>query len=158
MLPVFEKNKPLAPLTSFHVPASAQLYVEYKNVEELRRITLMEEFLDNEVFFLGEGCNVLFDGDFPGLVLRSRIEGIKKYQKNDDTVFVIAGAGENWDETVKWTIKEGLSGLENLSGIPGSVGAAPVQNIGAYGVEVGNLIHKVECFDVLIRDIVTLTA
>ena len=158
MLPVFEKNKPLAPLTSFHVPATTKLYVEYKNVEELRKITLMEEFLDHEVFFLGEGCNVLFDGDFPGLVLHSRIEGIKKYQKNDDTVFVIAGAGENWDETVKWTIKEGLSGLENLSGIPGSVGAAPVQNIGAYGVEVGNLIHKVECFDVLTRGIVTLTA
>ena len=157
MKPVFEKNKDLTNLTSFHIPAHADLYAAYSNVEELKYITLTDEFMNNEVFYLGAGCNVLFNNDFKGLILHSQIKGIKKYQKDDETVFAIAGAGENWPELVEWTIREGLAGLENLSGIPGSVGAAPVQNIGAYGVEVGRFIHKVECFDTITRDTVTFT-
>ncbi|MCH5238467.1 MAG: UDP-N-acetylmuramate dehydrogenase, partial [Muribaculaceae bacterium] len=82
----------------------------------------------------------------------------KKYLKDEDTAFVIGGAAENWSDFVAWTIDEGLAGLENLSGIPGSVGASPVQNIGAYGVEVGSLIHKVECFDMVTRDTILLSA
>ena len=155
---VFEKNKDLTDLTSFHIPVKTSLYVSYKNIEELKKITLCEEFLNNEVVFLGGGCNVLFKKDFQGLVLHSQIKGIKKYQKDENTVFAIAGAGESWCDFVDWTIKEGLAGLENLSGIPGTVGASPVQNIGAYGVEVGSLIHKVECFDLLKREIITLKA
>ncbi|MCH5241344.1 MAG: UDP-N-acetylmuramate dehydrogenase [Muribaculaceae bacterium] len=154
----FEHNKDLTNLTTFKIGASAKLYAEYKNVEELRAISFSEEFLDNEVFYLGGGSNVLFNGDFNGLVLKSRINGIKKYQKNKETVFAIAGASENWSDFVKWTIDEGLAGLENLSGIPGTVGASPVQNIGAYGVEVGSLIHKVECFDIITKETVTFSA
>lgn len=152
----FEKDKDLTDFTSFHIPVKSSLYAEYKNAEELMKILSSQEFLDNEVMLLGEGCNVLFKGDFKGLVLHSEIKGIKKYQKDEDTVFVIAGAGENWGELVEWTVKEGLAGLENLSGIPGSVGAAPVQNLGAYGVEVGSRIHKVECLDLITREIITL--
>ena len=158
MKPVFEKDKDLSALTSFHIPAKASLYAAYNNMEELRKLTLTEEFMNNEVFYLGGGSNVLFKGDFKGLVLHSNILGKKKYQKDEETVFAIAGSGENWSDFVKWTIEEGLAGLENLSGIPGSVGAAPVQNIGAYGVEVGHLIHKVECFDVITRETVTFSA
>ena len=158
MKPVFEKDKDLSELISFHIPSRASLYVTYKNVEELKYITLTEEFLNNDIFYLGEGCNVLFNGDFKGLVLHSQIKGIKKYQKDEETVFAIAGAGESWSNLVEWTLNEGLGGLENLSGIPGSVGAAPVQNIGAYGVEVGDVIHKVECFDTITREIVNFTA
>lgn len=154
----FEKNKELKDLTTFHIPAKAKLFAIYNNVDELRQITLTEEFQNNEVFYLGGGSNVLFNGDFDGLVLHSQIKGIKKYQKDGETVFAIAGAGESWSDFVKWTVDEGLAGLENLSGIPGSVGASPIQNIGAYGVEVGSLIHKVECFDVVTRDIITLNA
>lgn len=154
----FEKDKDLTSLTSFHIPAKADLFAEYKNVDELRTIILSDEFLNNEVFYLGEGCNVLFNGDFKGLVIHSKILGRKKYLKDEETVFAIAGAGENWSDFVEWAIEEGMGGLENLSGIPGSVGASPVQNIGAYGVEVSNFIHKVECFDILTRDIVNFTA
>ena len=154
----FEKDKELAPLTTFGIPAKAKLYASYKSLEELRTITLTQEFMDNEVFFLGGGSNVLFNGDFKGLVLHSKISGIKKYQKDENTIFAIAGAGENWSDYVDWTISEGMAGLENLSGIPGSVGASPVQNIGAYGVEVGEYIHKVECFDLIKKEVVTLTA
>lgn len=154
----FERDRELASLTTFHIKAKASIYTTFKNVDELKAITLSEEYLENDVFYLGGGSNVLFNGDFEGLVLHCKIKGIKKYIKDEETVYVIAGAGENWSDFVDWTIKEGLAGLENLSGIPGSVGASPVQNIGAYGVEVGNLIHKVECFDVLTRSIITLTA
>lgn len=154
----FEKDKDLTSFTTFHIPVKSAYYTEFKNVEELRAITLSQEFMDNEVVFLGGGSNVLFNGDFSGLVVRCRLMGIKKYVKDKSTVFAIAGAGENWSDFVKWTISEDLAGLENLSGIPGSAGASPIQNIGAYGVEVGDLIHRVECFDVIQREIVTLTA
>lgn len=155
---VFEKDKDLSSLTTFHLPAKAKYYFSYKNLDELRAATLTEEYLENEVFYLGGGSNIVFNGNFNGLILHSRILGMKKYQKDPETIFAIAGAGENWSDFVAWTIKEGLGGLENLSGIPGTVGAAPVQNIGAYGVEVGEYIHKVECFDVTTRQTVTLTA
>lgn len=154
----FEKDKPLAPLTTFHIEAKAKLFVSFKSPEELNAITLSDEFRENEIFILGGGSNVLFNGDFEGLVIQPQIKGIKKYQKDPSTVFAIAGAGESWGDFVDWTIQEGLSGLENLSGIPGSVGAAPVQNIGAYGVEVASLIHKVECFDMVTRQVFTLSA
>lgn len=155
---LFEKNKDLSPLTTFHIPAKASLYASYKNVEELKQISLTDEFLQNEVLHIGGGSNLLFNGDFKGLVLHSEIKGFKKYEKDSNTIFAIAGAGDNWNDFVKWTLEEGLAGLENLSGIPGSVGAAPVQNIGAYGVEVSQYIHKVECFDVITRAVLTFSA
>lgn len=158
MKPIFEKNKEIGDLTTFHIPAKADFYTEFKSAEELKAITLSEEYLQNEVFILGGGSNVIFNGDFKGLVIRSAIPGKIKYQKDDETVFAIAGCGESWSEFVDWTIEEGLSGLENLSGIPGTVGAAPVQNIGAYGVEVASCIHKVECLDVITKEILSLTA
>ena len=154
----FEYNKELSSLTTFHIKAKANIYAEFVSMDELKALTLTEEYLNNEVFVLGGGSNTLFNRDFKGLVIHNKIKGIKKYQKDDETVFAIAGGGESWSEFVEWTLGENLSGLENLSGIPGTVGAAPVQNIGAYGVEVGQWIHKVECFDVVTRDTVTFTA
>ena len=154
----FEKDKELQELNSFHIPAKASLFVTYKSIEELRAITLSDEYLQNEILFLGGGNNVLFNGDFKGLVLKSEIKGRKKYQKDSETVFAIAGAAEDWCDFVEWTLQEGMAGLENLSGIPGTVGASPVQNIGAYGVEVASLIHKVECFDLFTRETITLTS
>lgn len=154
----FQKDKDLTGLTTFHIPASASLYISLDNSEKLKALIHTPEFIENEVYILGEGSNTLFNGDYKGLVVHPEIKGIKKYQKNEDTVFAIAGCGENWSDFVAWCVKEGLAGLENLSGIPGSVGAAPVQNIGAYGVEVASCIHKVECLDLDTREIVTLSA
>ena len=154
----FEKDRQLASLTTFHIDAKARLFASYQSVEQLKAISFSEEFLENEVCHLGVGSNLLFKGDFDGLILHSEIKGIKRYDKDADTVFVIAGAGENWSELVDWTIKQGLSGIENLAGIPGSVGAAPVQNIGAYGCEVGSFIHNVECFDIVTHNLITLSA
>ena len=154
----FEYGKELGPLTSFHIPAKADLYINFENAEQLKAIVLSPEFMENEVYFLGGGCNTLFNGDFKGLVVHPGIKGIKKYCKDENTVFAIAGAAENWPDFVDWTVSEGLAGLENLSGIPGSVGASPIQNIGAYGVEVSSCIHKVECYDLLTHNVITLSA
>lgn len=155
---LFEKDKDLTSLTTFHIPCKASFFTVFENVDQLKAISLSPEFLDNEVMVLGGGSNVLFRGDFNGLVVKCGILGVKKYQKNEDTVFAIAGGGENWSDFVDWTLSEGLQGLENLAGIPGSVGASPIQNIGAYGVEVGQYIHKVECFDLIKRETLTLNA
>lgn len=153
----FIKDFDLTPMTTIGVHAKARLYAEYTSVRELTWISRQPEYLNNEVFHLGGGSNLLFVHDFNGLVLHSRIMERTIYRKDDQTVYAIAGAGENWADFVRWTIDQGLAGLENLSGIPGCVGAAPVQNVGAYGVEAGDCIHAVEVFDTESRKTLRLT-
>jgi UDP-N-acetylmuramate dehydrogenase len=92
---------------------------------------------------LGGGSNLLFTGNFNGTVLHSEIEGIRIEEKSDDYTIISAGSGVLWDKLVEWSVNNGYGGLENLSQIPGTVGASPVQNIGAYGVEVKETIEKV---------------
>lgn len=155
---MIEQNKELAPLTTFHIPAKARYYTEYSSPDELRKIMRSEVFRENKVLHIGGGSNLLFLDDFDGLVIKSNIFGRTIYVKDNNTTFAIAGAGENWDEFVAWTIEQGLAGLENLSGIPGQVGASAVQNIGAYGVEVGSLIHAVEVMDITTGEVKRLLA
>lgn len=97
--------------------------------------------------FLGEATNVLFRQDYPGWVIRLANRGIRVVANEPDTMEVQVAAGENWNDFVHWSLNMGLAGLENLICIPGSVGAAPVQNIGAYGVEVGEFIDSITCWD-----------
>jgi len=144
---MFETDKDITHLTTFGIPAKASLFAEYSSVKELIKISRTKEFIDNEVLHIGGGSNLLFINDFKGLVLHSAIKGITRYDKCPGTVYAIAGAGEKWTDFVDWCIAEGLSGVENLAGIPGEIGAAPVQNVGAYGVEAKDVIHHVECFD-----------
>ncbi len=153
-----EKEKQLASLTTFGVEATSTFYAEYSSLRELEWLSRQPEYLNHEVIHIGGGSNILFIGSWPGLVIRSAIKGITTYPSKDGRVFVIAGAGEKWTDLVEWTIAEGLAGLENLSGIPGSVGAAPVQNVGAYGVEAGDRIFSVECFDTLTRKTISFKA
>ncbi len=102
---------------------------------------------DKNRFVLGGGSNVLFTGDFRGLILYPNVPGIQCLREDRQYVWIEAGAGEEWDELVKYCVFSGWSGLENLSGIPGKVGAAPVQNIGAYGCEAGSMIERVHGYD-----------
>ncbi len=152
---LIQQNVDLRQYTTFKVEAKARLFAEYKNVRELIKITRTQAFLNNEVIHIGEGSNLLFCGDYSGLVLKSGIKGIKKYQKDEETVYVIAGAAEKWIDVVNFCLDNDLAGLENLAGIPGEAGASAVQNVGAYGVEAGGLIHSVECFDIMTRREVT---
>lgn len=153
---MFTYNKDLTPLTTFGVPAKARIFAEYSDVRQLTKISRTPEFLENEVFHIGGGSNLLFLNDFNGLVLHSAIKGIERYDKNENEVFVIAGAGEKWTDLVDWTVAQGLGGLENLAAIPGEVGASAVQNVGAYGAEAGDFIHAVECFDTETRKVIRL--
>lgn len=145
------EHKDLTPLTTFGVPAKARYYAEYSSEQELLKLSRTDIFINNEVLHLGGGSNLLFIGEYDGLVLHSQIKGITRYEKDPEHVFVIAGAGEIWDDLVDWCVAQGLGGLENMAGIPGNVGASAVQNVGAYGAEAGDFIHSVECFDTLTR-------
>ncbi len=152
-----EKNKDITTFTTFGIPVKTKYFAEYANEKELLKITRSDEFINNEVLHIGGGSNLLFMEDFNGLILHSAIKGIVKYEKNIDTVYVIAGAGEKWTDLIEWCINKNLAGLENLAGIPGEVGASAVQNVGAYGMEAGDVIHRVECFDSITREVVTFT-
>ncbi len=99
------------------------------------------------MLLLGEGSNVLFTGDFDGAVVTMKTRGVEVLDESDDAARIRVAAGEHWDSLVRWTLAHGHAGLENLILIPGSVGAAPMQNIGAYGVEIGEFIESVEAYD-----------
>ncbi|MDE5842358.1 MAG: UDP-N-acetylmuramate dehydrogenase, partial [Muribaculaceae bacterium] len=139
-----------------HIPVRASLFAEYKDVKELTAICRSAEYRENRVLHIGGGSNLLFVNDFDGLVLHSAVKGIKIYEKDDSTVYVIAGAGEVWADLVDYCVEYGYAGMENMAGIPGEVGASPVQNVGAYGVEAKDVIYSVECLDRESLKVVTL--
>lgn len=151
-----EYNKDLTDLTTFKVSAKAAIYAEYEDEKDLLKLSRTPEFTENEFLHIGSGSNLLFLNTFKGIVLHSRIKGIMQYKKDEETVFVIAGAGEKWTDLVDYCIRNGIAGLENMAGIPGEVGASAVQNVGAYGAEAGDFIHSVECFDTISRKKVIL--
>lgn len=153
-----EENKDITSFTTFGLPVRARWFVEYASQRELLHLSRQDLFINNEVLQIGGGSNLLFMGDYDGLVIHSAIKGIKRYDKNADTTYVIAGAGEKWTDFVEWCVDRGLSGIENLAGIPGEVGASAVQNVGAYGVEAGDRIHALECFDCQTRNVVNFRA
>lgn len=131
----------LAPLSSFRLPARAGRLVHLQQLEQLPMLTA-----DPSMLVLGGGSNTVFMGDWPGTVLLNRLRGIE-VSALDDEVCVRAAAGESWHGLVRWCIDRGLHGLENLILIPGSVGAAPMQNIGAYGVELADVLHSLSAWD-----------
>lgn len=148
-------NYDLSAQNTFRMKVSCACYVEYENVKELEGLNF--DRLPKPLLHIGEGSNLLFTKDFPGTVLHSNIEYIKYVNVGLDEVPVMVGAGVVWDHFVAETCRHGLWGAENLSLIPGEVGAAAVQNIGAYGVEVGDLISGVVAFDLQERRKVKFT-
>jgi len=138
------KNPSLKTFNTFGVEASAGLMLTLENKEDLLSLPPFDPGRD---FILGGGSNVLFASDVPGTVIHNRITGREIVKTSDDHAWIEAGAGENWHELVRWTLKNGLSGLENLSLIPGLAGAAPIQNIGAYGVELAAVLESVTAWD-----------
>lgn len=137
-------NADLRPYNSFGVAARATCLAEIEHGDELEQATALAKKRGLPMLLLGGGTNVLFVGDFPGLVLLMRNRGIEIDRKSG---LVRAAAGENWHELVRNCLENGLCGLENLALIPGSAGAAPVQNIGAYGVELDSSFIELELFD-----------
>ena len=148
-------NYDLLAQNTFRMKVSCACYVEYETVKELEGLNF--ERLPKPLLHIGAGSNLLFTGDFPGTVLHSNIEFIKYVDVGLDEVPVMVGAGVVWDHFVEEACRHGLWGAENLSLIPGEVGAAAVQNIGAYGVEVKDIISGVVAFDLQERKKVKFT-
>ncbi|NCA84838.1 MAG: UDP-N-acetylmuramate dehydrogenase [Clostridia bacterium] len=129
------KNQSLKHFNTFGIEATARYFVELQKPDDLQKLLDVEEYSSQKKLILGGGSNVLFTGSFPGLVIHINTQGISIVGEDADEVLIEAQAGVVWHELVLHTINMGLGGLENLSLIPGNVGAAPIQNIGAYGVE-----------------------
>lgn len=142
-----QHNYPLLAHNTFGMDVEASVFVEYESVTELKEILLHQLCPEGKWLHIGGGSNLLFTGDFDGMILHSAIKGFEVVSENEDEVLVRAGAGEVWDDFVAYAVEKGWYGAENLSLIPGEVGASAVQNIGAYGVEAKDLIVKVDTLE-----------
>ncbi len=131
-----ETNKSLLELNTFGVPCTASSFVSISNLEQLRSALQYSNAQQKNLLILGGGSNVLLPSQFDGLVLSNDLKGIRKFHEDREHVWVECMGGENWDDLVRFSVSNKWGGLENLSLIPGSVGAAPMQNIGAYGIEL----------------------
>ena len=141
-------NYDLTTLNSFGISASCKHYCAVSTEEELDQVLRNPLYQDLQIMPLGGGSNILLTRDFEGLVVKMNFGGIEKIKEDEEYHFIQVGAGVNWHEFVLHCIENNWAGIENLSLIPGNVGAAPMQNIGAYGVEVKDVIEKVHFYDV----------
>ncbi|MEZ5082684.1 MAG: UDP-N-acetylmuramate dehydrogenase [Bacteroidales bacterium] len=140
-------NYPLKSLNTFNIEVDAQYFAEVASIAELTDVQKFIESQNIPFLILGGGSNLLFIRDFKGLILKINLKGIDIISETDEEVFIKAGAGEHWDNFVAHCVEHGFGGLENLSLIPGCVGASPVQNIGAYGVEMKDFFISLEYYN-----------
>jgi UDP-N-acetylmuramate dehydrogenase len=151
-----QKNVSLQSLNTFGIIARAQRMARITHVDDLRALHEQGELGVEPVFVLGGGSNIVLTGDVKALVLKMEIMGKQLLVETDKYWIVQAGAGENWHDFVTWTLEQGYDGLENLALIPGTVGAAPVQNIGAYGVELQDRFEGLDAFDLSSGQMISL--
>lgn len=144
-----EENYSLEKHNTFHLPVKTRWFMEYASEEELGRILRDEYFQECLSLHIGGGSNLLFINDFNGIILHSQIKGITVVEETADSVLLRVGAAEKWDDVVAYAVAQNWGGIENLSLIPGEVGAAAVQNIGAYGAEIKDVIETVETYNQL---------
>jgi len=143
----FEEHKNLRSLNTFGLEVFGSFYTQVNNVKDLELLLKEPIYLNNQRLIIGGGSNILFTKNFDGLVIKNNIKGLAITSETAENVIVTAGAGENWHEFVVFCINRGYAGVENLSLIPGCVGASPMQNIGAYGVEIKDVFHELTAFD-----------
>ena len=153
-----ERNVSLQPLNSFGIAARAALLTRVRGEADVRAVLADAELAPAPKFVLGGGSNIVLTGDVKAAVLKVEVPGRRVVGETARHTIVEAGAGENWHDFVTWTLDEGLPGLENLALIPGTVGASPVQNIGAYGVELQDRFHALDAIDLLTGEVFTLDA
>lgn len=149
------ENFPLKPYNTFSIDAKARFFNVFSFVEELEENLMI--YSQYPIFILGGGSNILFTKDYDGCVLKNEIKGMELQHEDAEHVYVKVGAGENWHQFVLHCIDHNWAGVENLSLIPGNVGAAPIQNIGAYGVELDDVFWSLESFHISERRIHTFT-
>ncbi|MGB3468417.1 MAG: UDP-N-acetylmuramate dehydrogenase, partial [Cyclobacteriaceae bacterium] len=141
------ENVSLKPYNTFGIDVKARYMVTITDEDQIRQLIDSDIYKNNQSLILGGGSNVLLTGDYEGLVIKNNIAGKEILEDTNQYVLVKFGAGENWHETVLFAVEKGWNGIENMSLIPGTVGAAPMQNIGAYGVEIKEVFHSLEAID-----------
>ena len=146
----------LRQLNTFGIDASARVYIRVNGADDIRAALADPDLAALPRLVLGGGSNIVLTRDFDGLVLHMCGQGREVIGSDDDVTYVRASAGENWHGFVLWTLGQGLGGLENLSLIPGTVGAAPIQNIGAYGAETKDVFHSLTVYDTVRGEVRTL--
>lgn len=146
-MPKIFENYSLKPFNTFGIDVKARYFCFIREARELSTVLQDERFKDYPKFILGGGSNILLMEDFLGLVLKIDIKGINKVKEDSEHVWITAGAGEKWHDLVVFCVNNDFAGVENLSLIPGTVGAAPIQNIGAYGVELKDVFEHLEAFN-----------
>jgi len=152
------ENASLKSLNTFGIEAKTRYLAGFESADDISCILADERVKDLPRMILGGGSNVLFTQNYPGLILKNEIQGIELVGEDDEHFYVKSGAGENWHEFVVYTLKQGWAGLENLSLIPGNVGASPMQNIGAYGVEVKDRFRSLEAYEIATGKVRTFDA
>lgn len=145
---IIERDYSLQKLNTFGIHVKASLFAKFRSTEDLKKILLNPEFASIPVLILGGGSNILFTKDFNGIVLKNSLQGIQHVKEDSDYTYVKSGAGVIWHDLVMYAIENKLGGIENLSLIPGTVGAAPIQNIGAYGVELKDVFESLEAIEI----------
>mgnify|MGYP003342197436 CR=1 FL=1 len=155
---LIERGVSLKPYNTFGLPATAQSMVRITSEADVRRVVDHPELGRAPKFVLGGGSNLVITHDVERCVLKMEIKGCRLLETRDDAWIVEVGAGERWHDTVAWCIEQGLPGLENMALIPGTVGAAPVQNIGAYGLELKDRFESLDAVDLTTGRTVTLDA
>ncbi|MDP4240833.1 MAG: FAD-binding protein, partial [Bacteroidota bacterium] len=138
----------LLPYNTFGIDVSADYFIEYDSIADLQTILKKEAIRLNRILPVGAGSNLLFLKDFNGIVLHSVIKSVEKVSEDADSVFLKVGSGVVWDDLVAYCVDNAWGGVENLSLIPGDVGASAVQNIGAYGMEVQDVIVEVNTVEI----------
>jgi UDP-N-acetylmuramate dehydrogenase len=156
-----QKNILIKQYNSFGISAYANLFAKFNSINELSELLefnkLQTPNYKPQTLILGGGSNILFTKNFPGLVLKNEIKGIKIIKEDEHHIYVQAGAGENWHQFVLHCINNGWAGVENLSLIPGNVGASPMQNIGAYGVDIKDVFYSLEAYHIHDKKMVNFT-
>ncbi|HTB06125.1 MAG TPA: UDP-N-acetylmuramate dehydrogenase [Bacteroidia bacterium] len=143
-----QEHYPLKDITTFHAKVFAKQYTEFTSADELKEILSSSQVKGTPYMILGGGSNVLFTGDYTGVIIRNAIKGIEVVKEDTDHVYIKANGGEKWHDFVLYCVSHNYGGVENLSLIPGTVGAGPIQNIGAYGVELKDTLYEVQAMNV----------
>lgn len=142
-----KQNHPLKKHNTLGIDVQTRYWVEINSVQELEKLFANSQYNTLPRLVLGGGSNIVLTKDFEGIVIHLSSKGISIEKEEQDFVYIKAEAGENWHEFVQWNLNQNFGGLENMSLIPGNVGTAPMQNIGAYGVEIKDVFHELEAFE-----------
>ena len=158
---LIQNNIPVKSYNTFAINAYAESFATFNSIDNLQELLQSYQQIknnqQNSLLILGGGSNLLFTSNFDGLILKNEINGIKIVKEDEHHIYIQAGAGENWHQFVLFCIEHNLAGVENLSLIPGNVGASPMQNIGAYGVEIKDVFHSLEAYHIKDKKLVIFT-